>query len=262
MTGGFSVATLRNAAGNRDQFKDGQSMNGGVSISTLRDGTGKRRRQMTAGGRSAIPPRRALRRPEMRAFLLAIVGLGSIAVVILDAAGSYASNKFGFRFTKLALGSFCIYGCVGALAAHDGSVGIGAAAGGLVAMVDATIGWAISWYIGPGPYFSRVSAKNNGNRAARYWLWRAVRWHCGGPCSDVLRARSVALAEGNGEVSETKEQRIARGAWGHQRPRARPYVAWGLLTLGDERDVLDVRLAERVHGAHDRRYFASLSAFM
>jgi len=37
-----------------------------------------------------------------------------------------------------------------ALATHDGSVGIGAVAGGLVAMVDATIGWAISWYIGPG----------------------------------------------------------------------------------------------------------------
>ena len=86
----------------------------------------------------------------MHTFLLPIVGLGSIAVIILDAAGSYASNKFGFRYTKLALGSFCIYGCVGALAAHDGSVGIGAVAGGLVAMMDATIGWAISWYIGPG----------------------------------------------------------------------------------------------------------------
>jgi hypothetical protein len=86
----------------------------------------------------------------MHAFLLPIVGLGSIAVIILDAAGSYASTKFGFRYTRLAVGSFCIYGCVGALPAHDGSVGIGAVAGGLVAMVDATIGWAISWCIGPG----------------------------------------------------------------------------------------------------------------
>jgi hypothetical protein len=85
----------------------------------------------------------------MHAFLLPVIGLGSIAVIILDAVGSYASNKFGFRYTKLVLGSFCIYGCVGALAAHNGSVGIGAVAGGLVAM-DATIGWAISWYIGPG----------------------------------------------------------------------------------------------------------------
>jgi uncharacterized protein YegJ (DUF2314 family) len=42
MTGGFSVATLRNAAGKREQFKDGPSMTGGVSISTLKNAAGKR----------------------------------------------------------------------------------------------------------------------------------------------------------------------------------------------------------------------------
>ncbi len=42
MTGGFSVATLRNAAGKRELFTDGQSMTGGVSISTLKNAAGKR----------------------------------------------------------------------------------------------------------------------------------------------------------------------------------------------------------------------------
>jgi uncharacterized protein YegJ (DUF2314 family) len=42
MTGGFSVATLRNAASQRELFKDGQSMTGGVSISTLKNSAGKR----------------------------------------------------------------------------------------------------------------------------------------------------------------------------------------------------------------------------
>jgi len=42
MTGGFSIATLRNAAGQREQFTDGQSMTGGVSISTLKNAAGKR----------------------------------------------------------------------------------------------------------------------------------------------------------------------------------------------------------------------------
>jgi len=42
MTGGFSVATLRNAADKREQFKDGQSMTGGVSISTLKNAKGER----------------------------------------------------------------------------------------------------------------------------------------------------------------------------------------------------------------------------
>jgi uncharacterized protein YegJ (DUF2314 family) len=42
MTGGFSVATLRNAAGNRELFTDGQSMTGRASISTLQNAKGKR----------------------------------------------------------------------------------------------------------------------------------------------------------------------------------------------------------------------------
>jgi uncharacterized protein YegJ (DUF2314 family) len=41
MTGGFSVATLRDAAGKREQFTGGRSMTGGASISTLKNGAGK-----------------------------------------------------------------------------------------------------------------------------------------------------------------------------------------------------------------------------
>ena len=42
MIGGFSVATLRDAAGKREQFTGGQSMSGGASISTLKNAEGKR----------------------------------------------------------------------------------------------------------------------------------------------------------------------------------------------------------------------------
>jgi uncharacterized protein YegJ (DUF2314 family) len=41
MTGGFSVATLRNAADKGKRFTDGQSMTGGASISTLKNAAGK-----------------------------------------------------------------------------------------------------------------------------------------------------------------------------------------------------------------------------
>jgi uncharacterized protein YegJ (DUF2314 family) len=41
MTGGFSIATLRNAAGSREPFPDGQSMTGRASISTLKNADGK-----------------------------------------------------------------------------------------------------------------------------------------------------------------------------------------------------------------------------
>src|SRR4030095_2114196 len=58
MTGGFSIATLRNAAGKREQFTDGPSMTGGVSISTLKKGAGERDRNRTpAGGSSITAPR-------------------------------------------------------------------------------------------------------------------------------------------------------------------------------------------------------------
>ena len=42
MTGGFSVATLRNAADKQEQFTDTPSMTGGASLSTLKKGAGKR----------------------------------------------------------------------------------------------------------------------------------------------------------------------------------------------------------------------------
>ena len=42
MTGGFSIATLRNAAGKPEHLSDAPSMTGGASISTLKNGAGKR----------------------------------------------------------------------------------------------------------------------------------------------------------------------------------------------------------------------------
>jgi uncharacterized protein YegJ (DUF2314 family) len=41
MTGGFSVAPLRNAAQKRERFTDGESVSGGLSISTLKKDAGK-----------------------------------------------------------------------------------------------------------------------------------------------------------------------------------------------------------------------------
>jgi uncharacterized protein YegJ (DUF2314 family) len=41
MTGGFSVATLRNAADKRERFTGGESVSGGLSISTLKKDAGK-----------------------------------------------------------------------------------------------------------------------------------------------------------------------------------------------------------------------------
>ena len=76
--------------------------------------------------------------------------LGALAVVVFDALGSYASVRFGFAYTKLSPGSSIIYGIVGFSAGRTGALHTGAIAAAIVAAIEATVGWAISWYVGPG----------------------------------------------------------------------------------------------------------------
>ena len=76
--------------------------------------------------------------------------LGALAVVVFDAIGSYASVRFGFAYTKLSPGSSLIYGTVGFAVGRTGPLHTGAIAAAIVAAIEATVGWAISWYLGPG----------------------------------------------------------------------------------------------------------------
>lgn len=79
------------------------------------------------------------------------IAAGGIAVLAFDAMGSYASHRFGFAYTNLVIGSLLIYVLVGVAAAgHTGSIRAGSVAGEAVAAIEATLGWAISWQIGPG----------------------------------------------------------------------------------------------------------------
>ena len=76
--------------------------------------------------------------------------IGVLAVVVFDALGSLASRHFGFPYQNLMVGSFLIYGIVGFAAAKTNGLMYGVLAAGLTGLVDATIGWYISWIIGPG----------------------------------------------------------------------------------------------------------------
>jgi hypothetical protein len=69
---------------------------------------------------------------------------GALAVLIFDAAGSFASIRFGFTYPRLAPGSFLIYALVGMAAGRTGSLDAAVASGAAVAFVEATLGWAIS----------------------------------------------------------------------------------------------------------------------
>lgn len=67
-----------------------------------------------------------------------------------DVAGSLASRSLGFSYAKLTFVSFSIYFVIGLLAASVTNVTNAAFVAAGVAAVEATIGWAISWRLGPG----------------------------------------------------------------------------------------------------------------
>jgi hypothetical protein len=75
---------------------------------------------------------------------------GVAAVLALDTAGSVASQAFGFDYATLTPVSIVIYAAIGAYVGTTEPVSRAAIAGAVVGLVDATLGWAISWAIGPG----------------------------------------------------------------------------------------------------------------
>lgn len=88
--------------------------------------------------------------PDLESATLGTVA-GALGVLTLDTIGALASRRFGFRYAVLAPASFLIYGLVGYVAGRYGrSELVGAVAGSLVGLVDATLGWWIAWRIGPG----------------------------------------------------------------------------------------------------------------
>ena len=82
--------------------------------------------------------------------LLRVVVVASMAVLVLETLGSLASKAFGFGYGSLAWGSLIIYAAAGFFAARSGGLRTAAQGGAAVALVDATLGWAISWSLGPG----------------------------------------------------------------------------------------------------------------
>jgi hypothetical protein len=81
---------------------------------------------------------------------LRVLVVGCAAVLAFDAVASLASVALGFPYWYAGIGSLIIYLLVGAAAVRHVSIRLSALTGALVGLVDATIGWAISWLLGPG----------------------------------------------------------------------------------------------------------------
>ena len=75
---------------------------------------------------------------------------GMLAVILFDTVGSFAAKGFGFDYALLIPGSLLIYGTVAAMVARRRDWVAGLVAATALAFTDVTIGWAVSWLIGPG----------------------------------------------------------------------------------------------------------------
>ena len=75
---------------------------------------------------------------------------GGIAVLALDTLGSLASRSLGFNYGSLSVISTLIYLGVGGYVGLGAPVSRAATAAAIVGFIEATIGWAISWAMGPG----------------------------------------------------------------------------------------------------------------
>lgn len=77
--------------------------------------------------------------------------IGPIVVVGFDAVASVAAKTLEFDYGALWPVSVLLPATIAFLAARQtGSIKVGIGAGATVALADATVGWAISWLIGPG----------------------------------------------------------------------------------------------------------------
>ena len=75
---------------------------------------------------------------------------GILAVLLFDVVGAFAAKSFGFAYALLIPGSLLIYGSVAAMVARRRDWVVGLVAATLLAFTDVTLGWAVSWLIGPG----------------------------------------------------------------------------------------------------------------
>jgi hypothetical protein len=76
--------------------------------------------------------------------------LSSAIVVAFDALASVASAVLHFPYVYAGLGSVFIYTALALVAALRFGFVRGLVLGATLGLVDATIGWAVSWAIGPG----------------------------------------------------------------------------------------------------------------
>lgn len=74
----------------------------------------------------------------------------ALSVIAFDAIASAASRLLDFSYSYATLGSAVLYIVLTYLAARRYGLRVALLLGAAMGLVDVTIGWAVSWAIGPG----------------------------------------------------------------------------------------------------------------
>ena len=82
--------------------------------------------------------------------ILYIVFLTVITVVAYDLAASIASRSLSFPYAYASIGSALIYASAGFVSAQTGGLSSSIVVGVIAGLADSTIGWRVSWLLGPG----------------------------------------------------------------------------------------------------------------
>lgn len=82
--------------------------------------------------------------------IIPIVLIGSLVVILFDILASFASINFQINYGIFSIGSCLIDAGAGFFAAKRNGLAWAVLAAGILGLVDSTLGWYISWIIGPG----------------------------------------------------------------------------------------------------------------
>jgi hypothetical protein len=95
-----------------------------------------------------------------------VVLIFSALVIVLDVLAAVVSLRTGLRYEAFGIAAFAVYGWCGYLLGGIAGPVLAASGTGTVALVEATLGWAIAWRLGPG----RPDAPSPRRRDARGFL--------------------------------------------------------------------------------------------
>jgi hypothetical protein len=79
-----------------------------------------------------------------------VIAIFGVVAIAFDAIWATIARAKGYTYSKGAWVSFIIYTFAGFVAGQTGNAINGVISGAGVAFIEATIGWWVSWLIGPG----------------------------------------------------------------------------------------------------------------